>query len=67
MSVTVNTNYGAIVSQKNLAQTEDQFNKAVERISSGKKTSNARDDAAGVAIAGKMERQIRGLSMAINL
>jgi flagellin len=65
MSATVNTNYGAIVAQKNLAQTENTFNRTLERLSSGKKTINARDDAAGVAIAGKMEAQIRGLSVAI--
>lgn len=65
MSVIINTNYGAAVSRKNLAENERTMNRTFERISSGKKTINARDDAAGIAIAGKMEAQIRGLTAAI--
>ena len=65
MSVILNTNYGAVVSSKNLADNERAMNRVVERISSGKKTIHARDDAAGVAIAGRMESQIRGLTTAI--
>ena len=65
MSVILNTNYGAVVSSKNLADNERAMNRVVERISSGKKTIKARDDAAGIAIAGRMESQIRGLTTAI--
>jgi flagellin len=65
MSFTVNTNIGASVVSKNLASNQRDWNRTVERLSSGKKTINARDDAAGVAIAGKMEKQIRGLAMGI--
>ena len=65
MSAILNTNYGAVVSRKNLEQNQRFMDKAVERLSSGRKTINARDDAAGIAIAGKMEAQIRGLSKAV--
>ena len=41
------------------------MDKSVERLSSGKRINNAADDAAGSAIAGRMESQIRGLTMAI--
>ena len=65
MSAILNTNYGAVVSRKNLEQNQRFMDKTVERLSSGRKTINARDDAAGIAIAGKMEAQIRGLSKAV--
>lgn len=65
MSVTLNSNYGAVVASKNLVANQTDMNKTMERLSKGKKTINARDDAAGIAIAGKMEAQIRALSTAM--
>lgn len=65
MSVTLNSNYGAVVASKNLVANQNDMNKTMERLSKGKKTINARDDAAGIAIAGKMEAQIRALSTAM--
>ena len=41
------------------------MDKSVERLSSGHRINNAKDDAAGAAIAGRMESQIRGLTMGI--
>jgi flagellin len=38
---------------------------SIARLSSGKRITNARDDAAGSAIVGRMESQIRGLDMSI--
>lgn len=65
MSVIINTNIGAAITSKNLAVNQQNMNRAFERLSSGKKTINASDDAAGIAIAGKMESQIRGLTAGI--
>jgi flagellin len=65
MSFTINSNIGANVVSKNLASNQRDMDRVVERLSSGKKTINARDDAAGIAIAGKMEKQIRGLAAGI--
>ena len=65
MSIIINTNVGAAVTSKNLATNQRQMDRTFERLSAGKKTINASDDAAGVAIAGKMEAQIRGLTMSI--
>ena len=65
MSVVINTNYAAVLARKNLAEVQRQMDKSVERLSSGKRINNAADDAAGSAIAGRMESQIRGLTMAI--
>jgi flagellin len=38
---------------------------AMERLSSGLRINSAADDAAGLAVAGKMESQLRGINMAI--
>lgn len=65
MSIIINTNIGAAVTSKNLATNQRQMDRTFERLSAGKKTINASDDAAGIAIAGKMEAQIRGLTMSI--
>jgi flagellin len=65
MSVVINTNYGSVLARKNLAEVQRQMDKSVERLSSGKRINNAADDAAGSAIAGRMESQIRGLTMGI--
>ena len=65
MSVVINTNYAAVLARKNLAEVQRQMDKSVERLSSGKRINNASDDAAGSAIAGRMESQVRGLTMGV--
>ena len=65
MSVVINTNYASVLARKNLAEVQRQMDMSVERLSSGKRINNAEDDAAGSAIAGRMESQIRGLNMGI--
>ena len=65
MSVVINTNYAAVLARKNLAEVQRNMDRSVERLSSGHRINNAKDDAAGAAIAGRMESQIRGLTMGI--
>ncbi len=65
MSVVINTNYAAVLARKNLAEVQRNMDRSVERLSSGRRINNAKDDAAGAAIAGRMESQIRGLNMGI--
>ena len=65
MSVVINTNYAAVLARKNLDGVQKEMDKSVERLSSGRRINNAADDAAGSAIAGRMESQIRGLTMGI--
>ena len=65
MAVVINTNYAAVLARKNLAEVQRNMDKSVERLSSGHRINNAKDDAAGAAIAGRMESQIRGLTMGI--
>ena len=65
MSVVINTNYASVLARKNLAEVQRQMDRSVERLSSGRRINNASDDAAGSAISGRMESQIRGLTMGI--
>ena len=65
MSIVINTNYAAVLARKNLDEVQRQMDKSVERLSSGRRINNAADDAAGSAIIGRMESQIRGLTMGI--
>ena len=61
----VNTNIGAQVAQKNMLENSRNLDQAMNRLSSGKRINSAADDAAGSAIASKMEAQVRSLSVAI--
>ena len=62
---TINTNVAAIKARSNLDRVQREMDTSIARLSSGKRITRAHDDAAGQAIAGRMESQIRGLSMAI--
>ena len=61
----INTNIGAQVAQKNMMQNTRSLDEAMARLSSGKRINSAADDAAGSAIASKMEAQVRSLGVAI--
>ena len=61
----INTNIGALVAQKNMAENSRNLDEAMHRLSSGKRINSAADDAAGSAIASKMEAQVRSLGVAI--
>ena len=62
---TINTNVAAIKARSNLDKVQREMNTSIARLSSGKRITRAHDDAAGQAIAGRMESQIRGLTMAV--
>ena len=61
----INTNVSALNAQYYLANTNKDMEQSMQRLSSGFKVNSAADDAAGLAIAGRMEAQTRGLTMAI--
>lgn len=61
----VNTNIGALVAQKNMMDQTRDMDQSMARIASGLRINTAADDAAGSAIASKMEAQIRSLDVAI--
>ncbi len=60
----INTNIAALNSYNRLSSTNNNMQKSLERLSSGKRINKAADDAAGLAISEKMKAQIRGLAQA---
>jgi flagellin len=64
MSV-INTNVKSIMAQNALSVNNRSLSKAMEQLSTGKRINGAADDAAGLAIASKMEAQIRGLDQGV--
>ena len=63
--VAINTNIASLLAQNNSRIVNNELEKAMERLSSGLRINSAGDDAAGLAIASRMEAQVRGLQMAI--
>jgi flagellin len=65
MSLVINSNLGSINGQKNLNASATGLSTAMQRLSSGVRVNNAKDDAAGLAIADRMNSQIRGMTVAV--
>jgi flagellin len=61
----INTNVGALQARTYAVRADSEVTKAMERLSSGLRINSAADDAAGLAVANKMESQVRGMNMAI--
>jgi flagellin len=62
---TINTNINSLNAQRNLANTANSLSVAMSRLSSGLRVNSAKDDAAGLAIAERMNTQTRGMNVAI--
>ena len=65
MPQTINTNTLSLTAQRNLSQSQQSLATSVERLSSGLRVNSAKDDAAGMAIAERMNAQVRGMNVAI--
>ena len=65
MALTINTNVMSLNAQRNTAQTQGQMAVTLQRLSSGLRVNSAKDDAAGLAIAERMNTQVRGMNVAI--
>ena len=63
--VSINTNIAALMAQKSMSDQIAKSDQAIERLSTGLRINHAADDAAGTAIASKMEAQVRSLGVAI--
>ena len=61
----INTNVGALIARASTVGATNRMERAMERLSSGLRVNSAADDAAGLAVAGKMESQLRGINMSI--
>ena len=61
----INTNISSIQAQNSLRLTQLNQSTAMERLSSGVRINNAKDDAAGLAISTRMTANIRGIAAAV--
>ncbi|MEP7138963.1 MAG: flagellin, partial [Caldimonas sp.] len=59
MSQTINTNVNSLTAQRNLNTSQSSLATSLQRLSSGLRINSAKDDAAGLAIADRMNAQIR--------
>ncbi|WP_342618998.1 flagellin [Rhodoferax sp. GW822-FHT02A01] len=65
MSYTINTNIISLNAQRNASQNSVSLATSMQRLSSGLRINSAKDDAAGLAIATRMDAQYRGINVAI--
>jgi flagellin len=65
MAMTINTNVVSLNAQRNLTGSQMSLATSMQRLSSGLRVNSAKDDAAGLAIADRMNAQIRGTNVAI--
>jgi len=61
----INTNVGALMARTYASKSAQQTETSMERLSSGLRINGAADDAAGMAVANKMQSQLKGIKMAI--
>ena len=64
MPQTINTNIVSLNAQRNLNGAQASLASSMQRLSSGLRVNSAKDDAAGLAIAERMNAQVRGMSVA---
>ncbi|KVN00101.1 MULTISPECIES: flagellin [unclassified Burkholderia] len=62
----INSNINSLVAQQNLNGSQSALSQAITRLSSGKRINSAADDAAGLAIATRMQTQINGLNQGVS-
>jgi len=65
MAIVVNSNVPSVHAGRALAANRLDLEKAMERLSSGKRLNSSRDDAAGMSVVTRMTSQIQGLNMAV--
>ena len=64
MASTINTNIPSMNAQRNLGLSAGSLATSMQRLSSGLRVNSAKDDAAGLAIAERMNTQVKGLTVA---
>ena len=65
MAATINTNVNSLTAQRNLSSSQGTLATSMQRLSSGLRINNSKDDAAGLAIADRMNAQIKGINVAV--
>ncbi|MDR0701354.1 MAG: flagellin FliC, partial [Azoarcus sp.] len=61
----INTNIPSLNAQRNLNTSQGSLSTALQRLSSGLRINSSKDDAAGLAVAEKMNSQARGMTVAM--
>ena len=64
MPLTINTNISSLIAQRSLSNATNSMNQALERLTTGYKINNAKDNAAGYSIAEMWETQLGSLDVA---
>ncbi|MEY2686788.1 MAG: hypothetical protein RL375_986 [Pseudomonadota bacterium] len=65
MSSTINTNLVSMNAQRNQSASQASLATSMQRLSSGLRVNSAKDDAAGLAIAERMNAQVKGMNVAM--
>ena len=65
MALSINTNAVSLNAQRNLSMSAASLSTSMQRLSSGLRVNSAKDDAAGLAIAERMNAQVRGNTVGI--
>ena len=65
MPMTINTNVSSLNAQRNSTTSAASLSTSLQRLSSGLRVNSAKDDAAGLAIADRMNAQVKGINVAI--
>lgn len=65
MTMSIQTNMGALSAQRNLFTAQKTIQGSFERLSSGYRITRASDDAAGLGVAANLDAQIRSYAQAV--
>jgi len=65
MASYINTNMASLNAQRNLTQSQGALHTSLQRLSSGLRVNSAKDDASGLAIAERINAQVKGLNVAV--
>jgi len=65
MALFVNTNVSSLNAQRQMSNSSSALDTTFQRLSSGQRINSAKDDAAGLQIANRLESQIQGLNQGV--
>ena len=65
MPAIINTNITSLNAQRSTSASQMSLTTSMQRLSSGLRVNSAKDDAAGLAIAERMNAQVRGMNVAM--
>ncbi len=65
MGLRINNNVAALIAQRNMARSDQNLSRSLERLSSGLRINRAADDPAGLVISEQQRAQIAGFNQAV--